>query len=47
MKIKDYFITKYYNSESRIKDKEFFSIAIKKLEKRLKNENNSLIDIFH
>ena len=45
MKIKDYFITKYYNSKSRIKDKEYFSIAIKKLEKRLKKENNSLIDI--
>ena len=45
MKIKDYFITKYYNSKSRIKDKEYFSIAIKKLEKHLKTENNSLIDI--
>ena len=45
MKIKDYLITKYYNSKTRIKDKEFFSIAIKKLEKHLKKENNSLIDI--
>ena len=45
MKIKDYLITKYYNSKSRIKDKEYFSIAIKKLEKDLKKQNNSLIDI--
>lgn len=45
MKINDYFITKYYNSKTRIKDKECFSIAIKKLEKHLKKENNSLIDI--
>ena len=45
MKIKDYILTKYYNSKSRIEEKEYFRVAIKKLKKKLIKKNNSLIDI--